>query len=143
MRPNIAQVTPAPTSTHRDCHVPIPAAHPDKVDTTATIHMVSLVDAYKVHSGCPPPQNLCLRPRAPGHSIAQFMYQRIFDRGGPLALKPHQPVLLCRQWYLQADPADAAVLAMLCCEHLCKVILVARLPPTPPLIPPVLCATPM
>jgi hypothetical protein len=65
-----------------------------------------------------PPPNTRLRPRAPRYSIAQEMYQRIFDRGGPLACRAHRPFPLGRQWYLQAAPADAAVFAMFRCGHL-------------------------
>jgi hypothetical protein len=42
------------------------------------------------------------------------MYQHRFDRDGPLALRTHRTFMLCRLWYLQAAPADAAALAMFC-----------------------------
>jgi hypothetical protein len=80
--------------------------------------MASFVDAYWFHNGCPPPPNPCLHPRAPHYSIDQEMYQQIFDRGGPLACRTHKPFPLCRQWYLQVAPADAAVFAMFRSGHL-------------------------
>jgi hypothetical protein len=59
-----------------------------------------------------------LRPRAPHYSTDQEMCQHIFDRGGPLACRTHKPFPLCRPWYLQATPADAAVFAMFRSGHL-------------------------
>jgi hypothetical protein len=61
----------------------------------------------------------------PRHSIAQELYQYIFDLGCPLACRTNKPFPLCQQWYLQAVPADAAALAMFCSGHL----------PGPPLTP--------
>jgi hypothetical protein len=46
------------------------------------------------------------------------MYEHIFDRGGPLALRAHKPFPICRHWYLESPPADAVVLAMLRSGHL-------------------------
>jgi hypothetical protein len=73
-----------------------------------------------------------LAPQNPRHSIAQDMYQHIFDRGGPVAHRTNKPLHLCRQWYLQAAPVDAAGFAMFCSDHLpdppcmvCQVILIA------------------
>jgi hypothetical protein len=79
--------------------------------------MASLVDLYQSHSGRPPPPNPLLRPRAPC-CIAQEMCHHIFDRSGPLACKTHKPFPLCRQWYLQPAPADAAAFAMFRSGHL-------------------------
>jgi hypothetical protein len=56
--------------------------------------------------------------RAPRRSIAQDLYQHIFDRGSSFARITNKPLSLCRQWYLQSAPADAAVLDMLCSGHL-------------------------
>jgi hypothetical protein len=108
----------APFSPPSAARNPNPATHPDKVDITTTLHMASLVDAYQFHSGCPPPPNPRLRPRAPRYSIAQEMYQHIFDRGEPLACRTHKPFPLCQQWYLHVAPADAAVFAMFRSGHL-------------------------
>jgi hypothetical protein len=119
MKTNIAQqVNTAPflhPSAARDLN---PTTHPEKVDITAALHMASLVDAYWIHYGCPPPPNPCLHPRAPHYSIDQEMYQHIFDRGGPLACRTHKPFPPCQQWYLQVAPADAAVFAMFRSGHL-------------------------
>jgi hypothetical protein len=43
--------------------------------------MASLSDAQKVYGGRPLPQNPPFPPQVPQHSIAQDMYQHIFDRG--------------------------------------------------------------
>jgi hypothetical protein len=60
MATNIAQVNTAPFPPAAVVD-PNPAAHPDKVDITAVIHMASLVGAYRSHSRWPTPPN----PRAP------------------------------------------------------------------------------
>jgi hypothetical protein len=74
----VVKTNTAPFSPPSAVRAPNPATHPDKLDTTAALHMASLADAFRSHSGCPPPPNPRLR-----HSIVQDMYQRIFDRGGP------------------------------------------------------------
>jgi hypothetical protein len=115
---NATQVNTAPFSPPSAVRDPNLATHPDQVDLTATLHMASLVCAYQSHSRCPPPPNSHLRSRATPYSIAQEMYQHIFDRGGPLACKTHKPFPFCRQWYLQAAPTDAALFAMFQSGHL-------------------------
>jgi hypothetical protein len=82
MMTSIAQVNTTPLSPPSAVCDPNPATHPDKVDIIAALHTAFFVDAYRSHSGCPLPPNPCQRPRAPRYSIAQEMYQHIFDRGG-------------------------------------------------------------
>jgi hypothetical protein len=111
METDIAQVNTAPFSPPSSVCDP----NPDKVDITAVLHMASLVDAHRSHSGCPPPPSLRLRrPRPPRDSIAQDVYQHIFDRGG----RTDKPFQLCQQRYLQAASVDAAVFAMCWSSHL-------------------------
>jgi hypothetical protein len=87
----------------------MPAEPPHTVEITAELRMASLVDAYKAHGGCPPPQNSHLPPRASRHSIAHDVCRHICDRGGPLARRMNEPSPLCRQWYVQVTPANPAV----------------------------------
>jgi hypothetical protein len=44
----------------------------------------------------------------------------MFNRGGSLACRTHKPFPLCRQWYLQATPADAAIFVTFWSGHLPK-----------------------
>jgi hypothetical protein len=74
--------------------------------------------ASLTYSGCPPHQNPRLRPRGHRHSIAQELHQHVFDRGGPVPRRTNKLFTLCRQFYLQAAPADAAVLATFHSAHL-------------------------
>jgi hypothetical protein len=79
IKTNLAQqVNTAPFSPPSPVRYPYRATQPDKVDITAALHMASLVDEYRSHSGCPLPSNPCLRSRPPRYSK---MYQHIFDRG--------------------------------------------------------------
>jgi hypothetical protein len=114
----VVQVTTAPSSPSQHSHVPMPAEHPDNVDITAALHMAHSWMHIRPIVDASTPKSL-LAPQGPStQHCPGYVCQQTFDHGSPLARRTKESFPICRQWYLQAAPADAAVLSMFRSCHL-------------------------
>jgi hypothetical protein len=121
-----AQEATAPFSLVLADHVPTPPAHPDQVEVAVAIRMASLLNAHEA-LGCSPLLHPLLKPLQHGHSKKQGLgyVSTHLGTGWPISSLDAQHFSLCRQWYLQAAPADAIVLAIC---HACFTLAIDQRP---------------